>query len=340
MKKIKVAVVGASGYTGFELLRILSAHPNAEVVYATSRKEAGEKICGMYPALKPYYGDMKFCEPNFDLLKKADIAFTALPHTAGARIGGELVDAGVKLVDLSADFRYSSLALYESTYGVTHPRSDLLAEAVYGLCELNRDKIKTARLIGNPGCYTTAAILALYPLLKEGLIEKSGIIVDGKSGVTGAGRKSDVGYSFCETEGNFKAYGAVGHRHTTEMEEKLSISALSFTPHLLPIKRGILETIYARVKTTDFSLIEGAYEKYYGGERFVGFSPALPDLNRVRGSNRCEIGAVLDEKCKLVKIVSVIDNLIKGASGQAVQNMNIMFGFDEGAALTSLGEHL
>lgn len=340
MKKIKAAIVGASGYTGFELLSILGRHPGVEVICATSRKEAGEKICDMYPALEGVCGDMKFCEPKFELLKEADVAFTALPHTAGAQIGGELVDAGVKLIDLSADFRYDSLSLYEKTYGVTHPRPDLLKQAVYGLCELNREKIKSARLVGNPGCYTTAAILALYPLVKENLIEKSGIIIDGKSGVTGAGRKSDVGYSFCETEGNFRAYSAVGHRHTTEMKEKLNLSALSFTPHLLPVKRGILETIYAKAKTSDFSAVESAYEKYYGKEKFVSFSSRLPDLNLVRGSNCCRIGAVYDPECGLIKIVSVIDNLIKGASGQAVQNMNILFGFDEDTALTQIGEHL
>ncbi len=339
MKRIKAAIVGASGYTGFELLRILAAHPNVEVVCATSRKEAGEKLSDMYPALKAAYGDMTFCEPKFELLKKADVAFTALPHTAGAQIGGELIDAGVKLIDLSADFRYDSLALYEKTYGVKHPRPDLLSEAVYGLCELNRKQIAAARLVGNPGCYTTAAILALYPLVKENLIDRGCVIIDGKSGVTGAGRKSDVDYSFCETDDNFRAYSAVGHRHTTEMEEKLGIS-LSFTPHLLPVRRGILETIYARAATEDFSAIEKAYEKYYGGEQFVSFSSRLPDIKLVRGSNCCRIGAAIDNKYGLVKVVSVIDNLIKGASGQAVQNMNIMFGFDEGTALTALGEHL
>ena len=214
-----------------------------------------------------------------------------MPRHIAAEIGGSLVDAGIKLIDLSADFRYTSKELYETTYGVTHPRGDLLKEAVYGLCELNREKIKSARIVGNPGCYTTAAILALKPLAESGLIDKAGVIVDAKSGVTGAGRKADLAYSFCETDDNFKVYSVVGHRHTTEIEEKTGIPSLSFTPHL-------------------------------------------------RGSNCVAIGGALDSKNGLIKIVSVIDNLIKGASGQAVQNMNIMFGLDEAEGLPLVGEHL
>lgn len=341
MNKIKVAIVGANGYTGFQLLRILSRHPRASVICAVSRSNAGSKISDMYPALSPAYADMVFEEVDFAKLKTADVAFTALPHTAGAEIGGKLYDAGVKIIDLSADFRYSSLPLYEQTYKVTHPRPDLNEKAVYGLCELNRGKIRQARLIGNPGCYTTASILALKPLIDCNLIEKEGIIIDAKSGVTGAGRKSDAAYSYCETDSNFKAYSAVGHRHTTEIEEQLGVGALSFTPHLLPVKRGILNTVYARLKTQNYSEIQAAYEKYYGSEKFVKFfGQTLPELKWVRGSNCCFIGAQIDVRTNLIKIVSCIDNLIKGASGQAVQNMNIITGCDEDCALDSVGEYL
>lgn len=341
MDKIRVAVIGANGYTGFMLLKLLSAHNHAEVALVTSRSEAGKNVAELYPTLAAAYPELKFVDCDLGKIKDVDVAFTALPHTAAAEIGGSLVDAGIKLIDLSADFRYTSKALYETTYGVTHPRGDLLKEAVYGLCELNREKIKSARIVGNPGCYTTAAILALKPLAESGIIDKAGVIVDAKSGVTGAGRKADLAYSFCETDDNFKVYSVVGHRHTTEIEEKTGIPSLSFTPHLLPVKRGILETIYARALVKDFREIEECYEKAYGGEKFVRFTgKSLPELKSVRGSNCVAIGCALDFKNGLIKIVSVIDNLIKGASGQAVQNMNIMFGLDEAEGLPLVGEHL
>lgn len=340
MKKIRIGIIGAVGYTGFMLMKLLAYHPNAELVYATSREESGKKASDIYPSLGAAYGDFRYCDPSEADPKKTDAVFTALPHTVGASLGGKFADAGVKLIDLSADFRYDSLELYESTYGVTHPRADLLKEAVYGLCEWNREKIKSARIVGNPGCYTSAAILALKPLIEEKLIDPNGIIIDGKSGITGAGRKGDISYSLCECSDNLKIYSAVGHRHTSEMEEKLSAS-VSFTPHLLPIKRGIMQTIYARLVTGDLSLIDAAYEKYYKSERFVTYTGAsLPEIKHVRGSNCCRIGAVVDKRLKLLKIVSVIDNLIKGASGSAVQNMNIMFGLDEGLGLPLIGEHL
>lgn len=339
--KITAAVVGANGYTGYELLKLLARHPSVEKVIAASRSNEGEKITALYPTLEPYFGGEVFRGCGDGIIKSADVAFTALPHTVGAALGGSLYDSGVKLIDLSADFRYDSLALYESTYKVSHPRADLNEKAVYGLCELNREKIRKADIVGNPGCYTTAAILALYPLIREGVILSEGIIVDGKSGITGAGRKSDTAYSFCEADENFKTYSPVGHRHTSEMTEKLGIKSLSFTPHLLPVKRGILQTIYARANTEDYARIEAAYKKYYSGEKFVGFTAeALPETKHVRGSNRCLIGAVIDKENSLIKIVSVIDNLIKGASGQAVQNMNIMLGLDETAGLPLIGEQL
>lgn len=339
---IKTAIVGANGYTGFELMRILAGHGGAKLTAAVSRSHAGTKIADMYPALGYHYKDMRFgaleTDTLTDTLSECDVCFTALPHAASAEIGGKLHDAGVRVIDLSADYRYDSLALYESAYGVRHPRPELNEAAVYGLTELNRDTIRTAAIVGNPGCYTTCSILALYPLLKEGLIDTDGIIIDAKSGVTGAGRKAEVAYNLCETAENFKAYGVTTHRHTTEIEEKLGVR-LSFTPHLLPVKRGILATIYAGCGA-DERAVQAAYDKYYGKERFVHAGPQLPELHHVRGSNCCAIGYKLDPRLQRIILVSVIDNLLKGASGQAVQNMNVMFGFDEGEGLTDVGEYL
>lgn len=338
---VKIGIIGANGYTGFELMRLLSAHDGAKVTYIASRSNAGVKAAELYPALSAYYGDMKYAEPNAkECATACDIAFTCLPHAASAAFGAELISCGVKVVDLSADFRYDDIELYEKTYGVVHPAKELNAEAVYGLVELNREKIKSARIVGNPGCYTTSSILPLYPLIKEDLVSESGIIIDAKSGVTGAGRKADVAYSYCETDENFKAYAVTTHRHTTEIEEKLSVDdkkvALSFTPHLLPVKRGILSTIYADLKDGATSeKIAAAYGKYYGKERFVNVFPegTLPELKWVVGSNTCKIGYKVDKRLNKIIIVSCIDNLIKGAAGQAVQNMNVMFGLDESKGL-------
>ena len=345
---IKAAIVGANGYTGFELMKRLAAHPQVTVTAAVSRSNEGTKVRDLYPPLGASYGDLTFCAADAAYLaQNADVAFTCLPHAASAALGGQLADAGVKVIDLSADFRYTDVALYERTYNVTHPRPDLNKEAVYGLTELNRDKIKTARIIGNPGCYTTASILPLYTLLKEGLTEPQGINIDSKSGVTGAGRKAELSYNLCETAENFKAYAVTTHRHTTEIEEKLSFGrqriALSFTPHLLPVKRGILATIYARPKNgVTAADLAAAYATYYGNERFVHVCPegTLPELKWVVGSNLCAIGYKWDERLGQVIVVSVIDNLLKGASGQAVQNMNVLFGLPEYSGLPLTGRYL
>lgn len=335
---IKAGIVGANGYTGFELMRILGSHRHAKVTVAVSRSNAGTRVAELYPPLERAYGDMTFSDIDLDALGGCDVCFTALPHAASAEIGGKLYDRGVRVIDLSADFRYDSLPLYEKTYGVTHPRPELNAQAVYGLTELFRDGVRTARIVGNPGCYTTASILALYPLLQAGLIARDGIIIDAKSGVTGAGRKADVVYNYCETADNFKAYGVTTHRHTTEIEEKLGVQ-LSFTPHLLPVKRGILATIYASC-TASAAEVQAAYDKYYNDEPFVVASGVLPELKHVRGSNCCLIGYKLDPRLGRIILVSVIDNLIKGASGQAVQNMNVMFGLDETEGLQKVAEYL
>lgn len=335
---IKAAIVGANGYTGFELMRLLSAHPQVELVAAVSRSNAGVPVGDLYPPLRFHYGDMTFTAADAETLSPCDVCFTALPHAASAALGGALYDRGVKVIDLSADFRYDSVELYESTYKVKHPRPELNAQAVYGLTELNREKIKGASIVGNPGCYTTCSILALYPLIKEGIIDRNGIIIDAKSGVTGAGRKAELGYNYNETSDNFKAYGVTTHRHTTEIEEKLGVS-LSFTPHLLPLKRGILATVYAGCSATE-AQVQAAYDKYYAKERFVHASSRLPELHDVRGSNCCAIGFKLDPRLNRIILVSVIDNLIKGASGQAIQNMNVLFGLDESLGLPTVGEYL
>ena len=345
---IKIGIIGANGYTGFELMRLIANHKKARVAYIASRSNVGIKAAELYPALSAYYGDTEYVAPDAkECAKSCDVAFTCLPHAASAAFGAELIENGVKVIDLSADFRYDDIKLYEKTYGVTHPAEKLNAEAVYGITEINREKIKNARIVGNAGCYTTSSILPLYPLIKENAISENGIIIDAKSGVTGAGRKADVAYNFCETDENFKAYAVTTHRHTSEIEEKLSVNgkkvALSFTPHLLPVKRGILSTIYTDPK----SGVSGAdvakiYETYYGKEKFVEVLPegSLPELNRVVGSNMCKIGYKLDKRLNKLIIISCIDNLINGASGQALQNMNVMFCIDESEGLPMCANHL
>lgn len=339
MEKAKIAIVGASGYTGFMLLKLLADHPYVDVKYATSRSQVGQKVCDAYPALAAAYPDLVFGADNrinFD--DKIDLAFTALPAGVAAAVAGMFYDKNIKVVDLSADLRYTSKALYESTYSIVHPRPDILKKSVYGLCEYERENIKGARVVGNPGCYVTSVLLAIKPLLESGLIDPSEIIADCKSGISGAGRSPELSHLLTESAENFKVYKPLGHRHTTEMEEK-SGAIIVFTPHLLPIKRGILSTIYAKTDC-DYSDIVNAYSRY-ASEPFVSFvGDKLPEIRDVRGSNRCVIGAVLDKRCGTLKLVSVLDNIIKGASGQAIQNMNLMLGFDEKTALPIVGEHL
>ena len=345
---IKVGIIGANGYTGAELMRLLAMHGKAKVTYIASRSNAGTAATELYPSLYAKYKDMKYEEPDAkECAKKCDVAFTCLPHAASAAFGAELCHSGVKVIDLSADFRYDDINLYEKTYKVVHPAKELNKEAVYGLVELYREQIKSARIIGNPGCYTTSSILPLYPLIKENLISENGIIIDSKSGVTGAGRKADIAYNYCETDESFKAYAVTTHRHTSEIEEKLSVDgkkiALSFTPHLLPVKRGILSTIYADLKNgADEQKIAAVYDKYYGAEPFVNVFPegTLPEIKWVAGSNTCKIGYKVDKRLNKIIIVSCLDNLIKGAAGQAIQNMNVMFGVDEKEGLPLCANYL
>ncbi len=321
--KIRAAVIGANGYAGAETARLLSAHPETELIALTSRANRGARACNIIKGLD---SELVFTDADDDTVKSADVAFVALPQTAGAALVGELIDRGVRVIDLSADYRFCDTATYERVYGVTHPRPDLAAKAVYGLCEHNRDKIKSARLIANPGCYVTSALLPLLPLARAKLI--SDVIIDAKSGVSGAGRKSDEGYAFCTLDENFKAYGIFTHRHAPEISEKLGLPVL-FTPHLLPIKRGILSTVY--FKTNDAKKAQSALEEAYVGQPFATYSETLPQISDVAHTNRCIFSARFDGERGI--IVSVLDNLLKGAAGQAVQNMNIMFGFDETAGL-------
>ncbi len=322
-KKIKVGIVGANGYAGAEVLRLIAEHPAAELKVVTSRAQLGKKVSSAFPALPC---DLEFTDASDPALKSCDVVFTALPQTAGAALVGELMDAGVRIIDLSADYRFDDISVYERTYGVTHPRPDLNKLAVYGLCEVNRDKIKSARLIANPGCYVTSVLLPMLAITKAAKV--SNIIADSKSGVSGAGRKADEAYAYCTLDENFKAYGLFTHRHAPEMSEKLG-QKLLFTPHLLPIKRGILSTIYFDVDDPEAAL--NALKTTYDGEPFVSYTDTLPEIGFVSHTNRCMFGARFDGNRGIV--ISVIDNLLKGAAGQAVQNMNIMFGLDETAGL-------
>ncbi len=340
---IKAAIVGGSGYTGVELLRILHRHPHVEVVSVTSRKHAGTPVASLFPSLSSVY-TLKFQAPDIPALSRScDVVFTAVPHQTAMSIVPELLAEGTKVIDLSADFRIRDRAVYEAWY-VPHTAPELLDEAVYGLTEIYREKVAGARLVANPGCYPTSAILPLYPLLKEGLVAGEGIVVDSKSGTSGAGRSASLATIFCEVNEAFKAYKVGEHRHTPEIEQELSAAAnketvINFTPHLVPMSRGILTTIYARAAegaTTGDVLT--ALADYYAGARFVRIRPEgeFPNVSHVRGSNFCDIGAKVDQRTGRAILVSAIDNLVKGASGQAVQNMNIMFGLEEAAGLDAL----
>lgn len=340
---IKVAIVGASGYTGVELLRLLLNHPQVEITCVTSRQNAGSPICSVFPSLMGRT-NLIFDPVDVDLVSsRAEVVFTALPHKAAMEVVPDLLDAGCKVIDLSADYRLKQAAVYEQWYQ-PHTSGQLLAEAAYGLPELNREQIKNARLVANPGCYPTSVALALAPLIQEGLIELTSLIIDSKSGTSGAGRSAKLGSLYCEVNEGFKAYGVASHRHTPEIEQTLSLLAgqpveVCFTPHLLPISRGILSTCYARLRQNRSTgeLVE-LYEEHYAAEPFVRIHSAgdLPNVAYVRGSNYCNIGLVSDPRTGRVIVVSVIDNLLKGAASQAVQNMNLMLGLDEGCGLQDL----
>lgn len=336
-KKLKVGIVGGTGYTGVELLRLLSVHPNVELTAITSRGDAGSAVADMFPNLRGYV-NLVFTDPAKANLAECDVVFFATPNGIAMQQTAELLDKGVRVVDLAADFRIKDISTWEKWYAMTHACPDLVASAVYGLPELNREAIKTARLVANPGCYPTAVQLGFMPLLEAGVVDTSYLIADTKSGVSGAGRKAEVPSLFAESADNFKAYGVAGHRHLPEISQGLSNMAngpvgFTFVPHLTPLIRGIHATLYAKlIKETD---LQALFEARYANERFVDVLPtgAHPETRSVRGSNICRIAVHQPQGSNVVVILSVIDNLVKGAAGQAVQNMNIMFNFPENTGL-------
>lgn len=336
----RIAVIGASGYTGIELLRLLSQHPDAELVCVTSRQYAGQSVCEVFPSLHGCL-DLVFEDVNPEALAgRADLVFTAVPHQAAMTMIPGLLDAGCRVIDLSADFRISDVCIYEEWYQ-EHTAQELLAEAVYGLPELFRQHIPGARLIANPGCYPTSVALALAPLLENALIDTTTIIVDSKSGTSGAGRAAKVETLYCEVNEGFKAYSLPRHRHTPEIEQTLGNLAgkavtISFTPHLLPVNRGILSTCYASLTNPlSLELLHDVYSEKYASETFVRVLPKgqLPNISQVRGSNYCDIGLAVDDRTGRVIALAAIDNLVKGAAGQAIQNMNLMLSLPEGRGL-------
>ena len=339
-KTIKAGIVGGTGYTGVELLRLLCQHPQCDLRAITSRKEAGMPVADMFPNLRGRV-DLRFTEPAAAGLEQCDVVFFATPNGVAMQEARALVDAGVRVIDLAADFRIRDVALWEQWYNMKHACPELVAEAVYGLPEVARDPIRKARVIANPGCYPTAVQLGFLPLLEAGCVDVGHLIADAKSGVSGAGRKAETHLLHAEAADNFKAYGVMGHRHQPEIAQELSRAAghpvgLVFVPHLTPMIRGIHATLYARLtKAVD---LQALYEKRYAQEKFVDVLPAgsHPDTRSVRGTNHCRIAVHQPQGGDTVVVLSVIDNLVKGAAGQAVQNMNIMFGVAEDAGLTQV----
>ena len=338
---IKAGIVGGTGYTGVELLRLLAGHPEVELGAITSRSEAGLPVAEMFPNLRGHV-DLAFTAPDAAVLQSCDVVFFATPNGTAMTMARELLDAGVKVIDLAADFRIKDLAVWEKWYGMPHACPELVAEAVYGLPEVNRTAIRKARLVANPGCYPTAVTLGFLPLVEQGLVSLDGLIADAKSGVSGAGRKAAVGMLLAEVEGSFKAYGTSGHRHLPEIRQNLALAAgqdvgLTFVPHLLPMTRGIHATLYARLKDTSVDL-QTLFVERYAGEEFVDVLPpgSHPETRTVRGNNLCRIAVHRPQDSDTVVVLSVIDNLVKGAAGQAVQNMNVMFGCKETTGLDAI----
>ena len=339
---IKVAIVGGTGYTGVELLRLLALHPHAQVKVITSRSEEGVRVADMYPNLRESYPNLAFTVPDADALTSCDVVFFATPHGVAHSLADEILQAGTRVIDLSADFRLEDADEWAQWYGQPHGAPHLLADAIYGLPEVNRDKIKDARLIAVPGCYPTAVQLGLLPLVEAGLADPKQIIASCASGVSGAGRGAKVGSLFCEAGENMMAYGVKGHRHLPEIKQGLSRAAgqpveLTFVPHLVPMIRGIHATLYTTVVDRSVDL-QALFEQRYQNEPFVDVLPAgvFPQTRTVKGANMCRIAVQRPQNGDVVVVMSVIDNLVKGASGQAVQNMNIMFGLDENSGLTTI----
>ena len=338
---IKVGIIGATGYAGGELVRILMGHKEAEIVWYGSRSYIDQKYADVYRNMFQIV-DAKCMDDNIEALAdQVDVIFTATPQGFLASVINENILGKTKIVDLSADFRIKDVKVYEKWYGIEHKSPQFIEEAVYGLCEVNRDKVKGARLIANPGCYTTCSILTAYPLAKEGIIDMRTLIVDAKSGTSGAGRGAKVPNLFCEVNENMKAYGVASHRHTPEIEEQLGYASgenvtISFTPYLVPMNRGILATEYATLKKdVTGEEVKAIYDKYYADEKFVRVlgEGVCPETKWVEGSNYVDIGFKLDPRTNRIVMMGAIDNLVKGAAGQAVQNMNLLFGLPESEGL-------
>ncbi len=338
---IKAGIIGATGYAGGELVRILTGHKDVEIKWYGSRSYIDKKYAEVYQNMFQIVDD-KCMDDNMEALAdEVDVIFTATPQGLCASLVNEEILSKVKIVDLSADFRIKDVATYEEWYKIQHPTPQFIPEAVYGLCEINREAVKKARLVANPGCYPTCSTLSIYPLLKEGLIDPSTIIIDAKSGTSGAGRGAKVDNLYCEVNENIKAYGVANHRHTPEIEEQLSYAAgepvlINFTPHLVPMNRGILITAYASLKKeVSYEEVKAAYDKYYANEKFVRVleKDVCPQTKWVEGSNYVDVNFKIDPRTKRVIMMGAMDNLVKGAAGQAVQNMNLMFGLKESEGL-------
>lgn len=338
---LKIGIVGGTGYTGVELLRLLADHPETRVEVITSRSNAGTPVADVFPNLRGKF-DIKFSEPDVDSYQNCDLVFFATPNGVAMGQAKALLDKGIKLIDLAADFRIQDIETWEKWYGETHACPSLVEQAVYGLPELNRDAIKTASLVANPGCYPTTVILALLPLLQNGLIEPSSIIADCKSGISGAGRNANVATTYSELSESVKAYAVTGHRHLPEIRQILQSinneAELVFVPHLMPMIRGLHATVYADANNTDTN-IQQVFEKFYRDEPFVDVMPAgsHPETRSVKGANHCRIAVHYLATSKKYVVLAVIDNLVKGAAGQAIQNMNLMFGLNETTGLNAPG---
>ena len=343
---VKVGIIGATGYAGNELVRLLMGHKDVEIMWYGSRSYIDKKYAEVYQNMFEIVEDNCLDDNMEELASKVDVIFTATPQGFLAGVLTEEILSKVKIIDLSADFRIKDVKTYEKWYKIEHKSPQFIEEAVYGLCEINCDKVKGARLIANPGCYTTCSILTAYPLVKEGLIDPNTLIIDAKSGTSGAGRGAKLPNLFCEVNENMKAYGVTNHRHTPEIEEQLGYAAgkeivVNFTPHLVPMNRGILATEYATLnKKADGTLptygeVKAVYDKYYKNEKFVRVleKDVCPETKWVEGSNYVDVNFKIDERTGRIVMMGALDNLVKGAAGQAVQNMNLLFGFDEAEGL-------
>ena len=343
---IKVGIIGATGYAGNEIVRLLLGHKDVKIVWFGSRSYIDQKYADVYRNMFQLVDDVCMDDNMEELAKQADVIFTATPQGFCASMMNDKILSETKIIDLSADFRIKDVATYEKWYGIEHKSPQYIEEAVYGLCEINREDVKKARLVANPGCYTTCSILTAYPLAKEGIIDMNTLIVDAKSGTSGAGRGAKVPNLFCEVNENMKAYGVASHRHTPEIEEQLGYAGncqvtINFTPHLVPMNRGILATEYATLKRKPdgtlptYEEVKAVYDKYYANEKFVRVldKGSCPETKWVEGSNYVDINFVIDERTGRIIMMGALDNLVKGAAGQAVQNMNLLFGLPESEGL-------